>query len=385
MAVTGEAVLVTGATGFLGGAVCAELLRRTDVALYCPVRGASLAGARARLHANVARCLAASGTHELDARRLRVVSGDITAPRLGLAPSRYGELAGAVGAIYHCAASVNLAADHEHLAPVNVGGTQNVLRFARHRGNTPVHYISTAAVFTRARQLRHPVVAETTVPTPRMSDVIGYTSSKCAAEREVRRAAAEGLPTAIYRPGIVLGDSRTGAYSDTELSVRLLRGAIAVGCAPITTCEIPAVPVDHLARAIVAISRTPHALGAAWHPNAARALCVADVFDHARSFGYGLGACTPAQWRRILLDADASVSAYLVLAVWDIMSYLLAPTERHRPPAVDCDATTRLLETCGVTPPELDEPLFHTILARLAGDGVIPPASSATHPPTRRE
>ena len=374
---------MTGATGFLGGAVCAELLRRTDVALYCPVRGASLAGARARLHANVARCLAASGTHELDARRLRVVGGDITAPRLGLAPARYDELAGTVGAIYHCAASVNLAADHESLAPVNVGGTQNVLRLARHRGDTPVHYISTAAVFTRARQLRHPVVAETTVPTPRMSDVIGYTSSKCEAEHEVRSAAAEGLPTAIYRPGLVLGDSRTGAYSDTEVTVRLLRGAIAVGCAPITTCEVPAVPVDHLARAIVAISRTPHALGAAWHPNAA--LRVADVFDHARSFGYGLRACTPSQWRGALLNADAGASAYLVLAVWDIMSYLLAITERHRPPAVDCGATARLLEASGVPSPALDEPLFHTILARLAGDGVIPPGSSAMHPPTRRE
>ncbi len=380
-----EAVLVTGATGFLGGAVCAELLRRTDVALYCPVRGASLAGARARLHAHVARCLAASGVHELDTRRVRVVSGDITAPRLGLSPSRYDELAGTVGAIYHCAASMNLAADYERLARVNVGGTQNVLRFARHRGDTPVHYISTAAVFMRARQLRHPAVGETTVPTPRMSDVVGYLTSKCAAEHEVRRAAAEGLPTAIYRPGLILGHSRTGAYADTEMTVRLLRGAIAVGCAPITTGEVPAIPVDHLARAIVAISRTPQALGAAWHPNAARALRIADVFDHACSFGYGLRADTPSRWREILRNADASASTYLVLAVWDILSYVLATSERHRPPVVDCTATARLLEALGVRPPALDERLFHTIIARLAGDGVIPPVSRATHAPNRGE
>jgi thioester reductase-like protein len=367
---TPPAVLLTGATGFLGGAICAELLRSTDTTVHCLVRGASTAGAEARLRSHVTTYLLGE---PLDERRLVVVRGDVTAARLGLAPTAYQQLATTVGAIYHCAGSVNLAADYDSLAPTNVGGTRNVLAFARHRGDKAVHFASSAAVFLRAAQQRRPVVRENTLPTRQTSDVIGYTRTKWAAEAEVRRAGLDGLPVAIYRPGLVLGHSATGAFSDTELSVRLIRGAIDIGCAPITDCEVPATPVDHLARAVVALSRTPEAIANAWHPNAQ--LPIASIFTHARSLGYPLRACTVEQWRHALLARADKLSAYLVLAVWDLMRYLLAPTEHYRPPTMDCTATNDLLARSAVTPPELGEQLFSTIIRRIAADGLVPSAS----------
>lgn len=371
------AVLLTGATGFLGGAICAELLRANDTTVHCLVRGASVAGTQARLHRHVTAYLLGE---PLDERRLVVVRGDVTAARLGLAAAAYQQLATTVGAIYHCAGSVNLAADYDALAPTNVGGTRNVLAFARHRGDKAVHYISSAAVFLRAAQQRRPVVREDTLPTRQSSDVTGYTRTKWAAEAEVRRAGHEGLPVAIYRPGLVLGHSATGAFSDTELSVRLLRGAIEVGCAPTTNCEVPAAPVDHIARAVVALSRRPEALGKAWHPNAT--LSIANIFAHAGKLGYPMPSCTVEQWRHALLARADKLSAYLVLAVWELMQYLLVPTEHYRPPAVDRTATDDLLVRCSVTPPDLGEQLFSRIIRRIAAEGLVPsaPHERDSHP-----
>ncbi|MGX7829714.1 thioester reductase domain-containing protein [Actinokineospora sp. 24-640] len=361
------AVLLTGATGFLGGAICAELLRDGDTTVHCLVRGASDTGALARLRRHVSAYLLGE---PVDERRLVVVRGDVTAARLGLPAPVYQELATTVGAVYHCAGSVNLAAEYDSLAPTNVGGTRNVLAFARHRGDKAVHHVSSAAVFLRAARQRRRVVREDTLPTRQSSDVVGYTRTKWVAEAEVRRAGLDGLPVAIYRPGLVLGHSTTGAFSDTELSVRLIRGAIAVGRAPTTDCEVPAAPVDHIARAVIALSRRPEAIGHAWHPNVP--LPIASVFAHAGSLGYPLPACTVEQWRQALLGRADQLSAYLVLAVWELMRYLLVPTEQYRPPAVDCTATNDLLARCSVTPPELGERLFGTIIRRIAADGLVP-------------
>jgi thioester reductase-like protein len=371
------AVFLTGATGFVGGNVCAELLLRTDATIYCLARGATLAGARKRLHAHTAAevqanapAYATAAWHQpFDPERVIAVHGDVTAPRFGLPAADYDELADTVDVVYHCAGSVNLAARYSYVAPTNLGGTRQVLRFARHRGEKPLHYVSTAGVFLRARQQRRPVVRESTVPTPGMSDVVGYTQSKGAAEAEVRRAGKEGLPTAIYRPGLVLGHRRTGSFSDTELSVRLMRGAITVEFAPTTTSEIPAAPVDHIARAVVTLAQTPDALGAAWHPNAT--LHIADIFRHARAFGYPLRDCSVEQWRQTLLTAADSVSAYLVLAVWELMRYILAATEHYRPPTLDCTATNRVLARYEIVPPALDGKLFTTIIDRIARAGLM--------------
>jgi Ca2+-binding EF-hand superfamily protein len=209
-----------------------------------------------------------------------------------------------------------------------------------------------------------------------MADVVGYTRSKLVAENEIRQAAQAGLPTAIYRPGLVLGHRRTGAFADTEMSIRLIRGAVTVSSAPATDCAVPATPVDHLAQAVAVLSTTPEALGGAWHPNAP--LSIADIFGHARSLGYPLPERPVDRWRQALLDRADDLSAYLVLAAWELVQYILAVTERLRPPALDCTRTYEVLSEHGVRPPSLDSALFHTIIHRVGRDGLIPPIPSVS-------
>ncbi|HEY4825500.1 MAG TPA: SDR family oxidoreductase, partial [Solirubrobacteraceae bacterium] len=98
----GEAILLTGATGFVGMAVLARLLERTDRDVLVLVRSASQSQADARLNAVLGSVFDAPERHE---GRVRAVCGDLTAPGLGLGADREW-IAEEVRDIVHGAASV---------------------------------------------------------------------------------------------------------------------------------------------------------------------------------------------------------------------------------------------------------------------------------------
>ena len=79
-------------------------------------------------------------------RRLEVIPGDLAKPLMGLAPEAFAALAEKVDAIFHLAADLDVFASYSDLEPANVGGTREVLRLA-FRGGTPVHCVSSSAVF----------------------------------------------------------------------------------------------------------------------------------------------------------------------------------------------------------------------------------------------
>ena len=133
------------------------------------------------------------------AERIRVVEGDITAP--------IADDSSDVTEIYHLAAIYDLSVKRDLAVRVNVTGTANVLDFAERCPRLErVHYVSTCYVSGR-----HPGLF-------RESDLeVGqrfnnyYEETKYLAEVDVQRRMRSGLPTTIYRPAVVVGDSRTGA------------------------------------------------------------------------------------------------------------------------------------------------------------------------------
>lgn len=137
--------------------------------------------------------------------RIKLVEGDITEPDLGL--GRATSIKGATVEFYHLAAVYDLAVDRELAHRVNVQGTRHVLDFASRCGKLKrFQYVSTCYVSGRYNGLF------------RENDLdVGqkfnnhYEETKFHAERDVRDAMREGLPATIYRPAIVVGDSRTGA------------------------------------------------------------------------------------------------------------------------------------------------------------------------------
>jgi len=152
------------------------------------------------------------------ADRVEVLTGDITKSRLGLSPADHDHLAAQATQVHHLAAIYDLSVPSALAERVNVQGTRNVVDFAAGAPHLERHhYVSTAYV----AGCRHGVVRE-----GELEHGAGfknhYESTKHHAEGVVRRSMGH-VPTTIYRPAIVVGDSRTGATQKFDGPYYLLR------------------------------------------------------------------------------------------------------------------------------------------------------------------
>ncbi len=258
-------VLLTGATGFVGRELLVRLLARGDdvLALTRPRDGEDDAAAQARLLALVERTEPGTPITGLTAGL-----GDVTAAGLSPSPAtrRWLEAAGPV-AIVHGAAEVRFDLPREEMRRQNVEGTANVLALARglaERGRlAAVHHVSTAFVAGDRTDL----VAEADLDAgqrPRNE----YERSKLEAEGLVRAAQAGGLPVAVHRPSIVVGDARTGRASSYKVLYWPMkvyaRGRFrTVFGRP--GCTVDVVPVDFVADALAHLLADPAAPGRTFH------------------------------------------------------------------------------------------------------------------------
>jgi long-chain acyl-CoA synthetase len=197
-------VLLTGATGFLGMELLVRLLEHTDRDVVALVRAGDDTEAAARMD-GVLDTLFARGTIP-GRRRVRAVAADLEQPGLGLSAPARDRLARESSAVVHCAASISFSQPLEDARRINVGGTRAVLGLAEdiaaHGGLERLVHVSTAYVAgERTGRVRE-----------RQGDVgqsfrNTYEQTKLEAEAHVHDS---GLPAAILRPSIVVGDSVTG-------------------------------------------------------------------------------------------------------------------------------------------------------------------------------
>ncbi len=188
-------VLMTGFPGFLGSALLPGILRRTDGEALCLVQAKFAALAERRVEELTASDEALRG-------RIRLLEGDITIPGLGVAPDALRDVSEA----WHLAAVYDLAVQRELGMLVNVEGTRNVLDALEHCPSLErVHYFSTCYVSGRYAGPFAEDDLEVGAPFNNY-----YEETKHLAEVDVRRRMKGGLPATIYRPSIVVGDSRTG-------------------------------------------------------------------------------------------------------------------------------------------------------------------------------
>ena len=259
----GEAILLTGATGFVGMAVLARLLERTDRDVLVLVRSASQSQADARLNAVLGSVFDAPERHE---GRVRAVCGDLTAPGLGLGADREW-IAEEVRDIVHGAASVAFDLSLAESRSINVEGTRRVLDLAeecaaRGAGLRRITYVSTAYVAGD----RHGWAWETELDVGQ-GFRNAYEQSKHEAER-LMWSRRDRLPVTIVRPSIVVGERGTGWTASFNVVYGPLR-AFASGTLPVIPgrrdAVLDIVTVDHLADAILALTASPVAAGGTFH------------------------------------------------------------------------------------------------------------------------
>jgi NAD(P)-dependent dehydrogenase (short-subunit alcohol dehydrogenase family) len=245
---------VTGATGFIGRRLLAGLLARGG-----PIHILVRPGSRAKLDALIRHW----GT---DASRIVPVEGDLTRGLLGVSAEDRARLRSRIRHFFHLGALYDLSAAAADLERANVLGTRNALDFAHDIEAGCFHLVSSIAsagrypgtftedMFEEAEGLDHP-----------------YFRSKHESEALVRRSCR--APWRIYRPGMVVGDSRTGVIDKIDGPYYLFKTIQQVRdhiprWVPLIGFEgghINLVPVDFVVAALAHLAHVPGQDGRCFH------------------------------------------------------------------------------------------------------------------------
>ncbi|HWA54227.1 MAG TPA: SDR family oxidoreductase, partial [Solirubrobacterales bacterium] len=245
---------VTGATGFIGRNLVQRLLQREGT-VYALVR----AGSRGRLE----ELRTSFGP---DGARVVPISGDLAQPGLGVSEEDLLELRGKVDHFFHLAAIYDMTAGAEAQEIANVEGTRHAVELAGSIEAGCFHHVSSIAVAGMFRgEWREDMFEEA-----EGLDTHPYFRTKHESERVVR--AESRRPWRVYRPGIVVGDSRTGEIDKVDgpyYGFKLLQQMRRVLPSWLPTLgveggEINIVPVDYVADAIDYISHQPDLDGQAF-------------------------------------------------------------------------------------------------------------------------
>ena len=247
---------VTGATGFIGKHLLARLLARPEAKVHVLVRD----GSEDKFEALKARYGSAG-------KNLVAVSGDITTPGL-VSVADAKKLKGKIDHVFHLAAVYDMNMDDATGDRINNAGTRNVVESANALGGSVIlHHFSSVAVaggdyvgkftekmFDEGQPTRHP-----------------YFRTKFQSEKIVREESK--VPWRVYRPGAVVGDSRSGEMDKIDgpyyffkaiqkISHRVPKWLPLLG---VQGGKVPIVPVDYVADAIDAIAHKPGLDGQAFH------------------------------------------------------------------------------------------------------------------------
>ncbi|MFJ2258820.1 amino acid adenylation domain-containing protein [Streptomyces sp. NPDC087844] len=255
-------ILLTGATGFVGTYLLAELLRRTTARVHCLVRARTDAQAAERL----AAAMRVRGLEAVLADpRLSVVRGDLAAGALGLGPASWTRLSETVDTIVHCGARVHHVSPYAQLKPANVEGTRALLHLAGEGRPKTFHQLSTLGVFRSGKGSRL-VTENSPIDGERHPFGRGYAASKWVADRLVEQAFERGAEGGIHRLGRIWAHTSTGAVNRNDMFSRLLTSCATLGCHPSDPALLEGLlPVDTLAAAVVALLRHDGTAGRVHH------------------------------------------------------------------------------------------------------------------------
>lgn len=288
-----DTVLVTGATGRLGGALLRAWRARDDRRLLALVRQHDDATARLR-------------SLGVDA-----VCGDLAQPRLGLSRDALDALGPRLAAIVHVGATIQLGHGWDAHAPVNVAGTAALARLAG--DEVAFHHVSTLSVFTETDRAegRHD---ERAAPDPGALAYGGYAQTKVAAEAIARALRGRRAVTTVFRLGLLVTDSPRDQLAMT------VRGLARVGAVPAgaRALRLDTTPVAHAAAAIatlaLAAERGRH--DDVHHISSLEGSTLGDLAEALRVAGRELLEVPPGAWadraRGLIADPDVAM-AYLSL------------------------------------------------------------------------
>src|SRR5438477_9986995 len=266
-------VFLTGATGFIGSHLTARLLQ-DGYHVKALARRSKTASARER----VETILGAAGAARFE--NLRVLEGDISLPHLGLSDAARAEITSCTEEVWHCAASLSFEPENRaEIFRMNVDGTRHVLDLVKQLQGRRLHHVSTAYIAGN----RSDLALETEIDVGH-SFKNPYEESKCRAELMIADAHQAGdIAASVYRPSIVIGDSKSGRVTHFHGVYAFIRGLWAalerlrrrmpdggfikfpLRVLGAETQTLNFVPIDYVVDSMVEIGKNPNSAGGTYH------------------------------------------------------------------------------------------------------------------------
>jgi len=243
---------VTGATGFLGLRVIAELLKKTDTNIYCLVRCVTKQEGRGRL-INALELIDSSIEY---GDRIKVLKGDVLEDYWGINEYDRTCLSNHVTKIFHCAAWISNMGSLDKMIKVNVKCLTYLFELMQSGCAKELHYASTLSVFVASDQKGGRCLEKEEIPG--ITKIYGaYAQSKWMAERLVFIGQKSlGLNVSVYRLGLLTGDSISGKAPSNDLLGMFLCAVSRLKIIPdsILDYAVDITPVDFAAQALIDIS-----------------------------------------------------------------------------------------------------------------------------------
>jgi amino acid adenylation domain-containing protein/thioester reductase-like protein len=355
-----ENILLTGAGGFLGVYMLNELLKSTNAKIHCLVRKSEFESAASRLMTTI-KNFGLENDVSLSNRRIIAVPSELSYDEFGIPHDQYEEMASKIDTIYHCGAQVNIMASYNKLRGSNVQGTSEIIKFATHRMDKPINYVSTLS----AAYLKDENGALTEeFPSKSYEDLFGgYAISKWVSERLLTELKDRGTPTAIYRSGYISGDSTSGVTNINDSLLLLIKGCIELGFAPDMQEQVTILPVDFVSKAIIKISLFTPEESNTYHIDHPTGIMWVDLVSWLNDYGYKIKVISMNEWKKKLRTITQDNALY------PFLPYYLSLPDDYYSPRVRTNKATAALKLAGLDYPVIDDRLLNLYFDFLCNAG----------------
>ncbi len=300
------AVLLTGATGYLGIHVLRELIDSDASCIYCLVRGETAEKAESRLRTLLFYYFD-DAFKELFGGRLHVILGDVTEDLT----EKLSTLGDKIQTVFNCAANVKHFSRGTDIEDVNIGGARRLVDFCLKTGARIVHVSTTSVGGT---SINGYPAADVLLNEQRLyfGQYLGnqYTYSKFMADRIILDAVAlHGLNGKIMRVGNLAARSTDGEFQ-VNFQSNSYMGRIRVynmlGCCPYADHDALAEfsPINETARAIVLLASTPKEC-VIFHPYNNHVELMGDILTRLSEITGGIRFVDPQEFEEAMEEAKS--------------------------------------------------------------------------------
>jgi fatty acid CoA ligase FadD9 len=356
-----KCVFLTGASGFLGTSLLAELLKSTSATIYCLVRPRkestrrsgreSAKQAGGMLGILEARVMASGllGENPLKAlkkpfaQRVVVIEGSLEKPHFGITDAQWQLLIDSVQAIFHPGAYVNSILPYHRLAPSNVEGTRTCIELGSSGVAKLLVHISTSGVLQGGTiRQEGPLESELWSISNNLMRLGGYNLSKYIAELLVWEAIDRGYPAIVIRPGFIGSASSSGFSNDNDFDNRLLIGLTQLQVAPDSTSPLIAFPVDFMCKVILEMAQDESTNGQAYHlVNNSSELSLQLIVDGIKSCGYQIDQISFPEWQKLVQEMTDEANPIFTM----VDEYFSRPYFHHRQPHMSIERSSAFIKS----------------------------------------